>query len=205
MTNGTMKYQHEELIQKCQEGDRDAFVELVRTHQNMLFSILYRMLPDQNDLEDIAQEVWLKVYQSIRKLKTPAAFRSWLHRIAMNTFRDRMRQKGYQNVFSLDEALETDSGDNIKFELESPGLLPEEELLKAEWQQYLEDAIQQLPPSHRAIIIMREVQGMSYDEIGFALEISLGTVKSRIARAREKLLNTLEAYLKGTELKPHVS
>jgi RNA polymerase sigma-70 factor (ECF subfamily) len=84
-------------------------------------------------------------------------------------------------------------------ELEAPGLLPEEELLRTEWQEHLEEAIRELPPSHRAVIVMREIQGMSYEEIAYAMDISLGTVKSRIARAREKLILKLSGYLKEKE------
>jgi RNA polymerase sigma-70 factor (ECF subfamily) len=174
-------------------------MELVQTYQNMVFAVLYRLLKDREEIEDLAQEVWVKVYQSIRKLKSPAAFRSWLHRIALNAFRDRMRQKGNQIAFSLDDSFQMDNGDSIQLELEAPGLLPEEELLQGEWQEHLEAAIMELPPSHRAVIVMREIQGLSNEEIAYAMDISLGTVKSRIARAREKLIIRLSAYMKEKE------
>ena len=201
MASSSLKEQQETLILRCQSGDRQAFMELVQTHQNMVFSILYRMLKDREDVEDLAQEVWVKVYQSIRKLKSPAAFRSWLHRIALNAFRDRMRQKGNHIAFSLDDAFQMDNGDSIQLEMESPGLLPEEELLQGEWQEHLEAAIMDLPLSHRAVIVMREIQGLTYDEIADAMDISLGTVKSRIARAREKLIIRLSEYMKEKEAK----
>lgn len=199
MVNSLAKEQQEALILRCQQGDRQAFMELVETYQNMVFAILYRLLKDRSEIEDLAQEVWVKVYQSIRKLKSPGAFRSWLHRIALNAFRDRMRQKGNHIAFSLDDNYQMDNGDSIKVEMEAPGLLPEEELLQTEWQEKLEDAIMDLPPSHRAVIIMREIQGMTYDEIAYAMDISLGTVKSRIARAREKLIVKLSVYMKEKE------
>lgn len=199
MASINVKEEQEALILRCQSGDRQAFMELVQTYQNMVFAILYRMLKEREEIEDLAQEVWVKVYQSIRKLKSPAAFRSWLHRIALNAFRDRMRQKGNQIAFSLDDSYQMDNGDSIQVEMEAPGLLPEEELLQTEWQERLEAAILELPYSHRAVIVMREIQGMSYDEIAFAMDISLGTVKSRIARAREKLIVRLSEYIKEKE------
>lgn len=174
-------------------------MDLVKAYQSMVFAVLYRLLQDKEEIEDVAQEVWVKVYQSIRKLKSPAAFRSWLHRIVVNAFRDRMRQKGNHIAFSLDDDLRMEDGDSIQMELEAPGLLPEEELLRTEWQEHLEEAIRELPPSHRAVIVMREIQGMSYEEIAYAMDISLGTVKSRIARAREKLILKLSGYLKEKE------
>lgn len=199
MVNSTVKEQQEQLILRCQEGDRQAFMELVQTYQNMVFAILYRLIKERQEVEDLAQEVWVKVYQSIRKLKSPGAFRSWLHRIALNAFRDRMRQRGNHIAFSLDDAYQMDNGDSIQVEMEAPGLLPEEELLQVEWQERLEAAIMELPPSHRAVIVMREIQGMTYDEIAYAMDISLGTVKSRIARAREKLIVKLSEYMKEKE------
>lgn len=199
MLHSSLQEQQEKLIQQCQEGNRQAFMELVKTYQSMVFAILYRLLQDKEEIEDVAQEVWVKVYQSIRKLKSPAAFRSWLHRIVVNAFRDRMRQKGSHIAFSLDDDLLMEDGDSIQIEVEAPGLLPEEELLRTEWQEHLENAIRALPPSHRAVIIMREIQGMSYEEIAYAMDISLGTVKSRIARAREKLIIQLSRYLKEKE------
>ena len=197
--NSVLKEQQEKLIQQCQEGDRQAFMELVKAYQSMVFAVLYRLLQDREEIEDVAQEVWVKVYQSIRKLKSPAAFRSWLHRIVVNAFRDRMRQKNNLVAFSLDDDLKMNDGDSIQLELEAPGLLPEEELLRSEWQDYLESAIRELPYSHRAVIVMREIQSMSYEEIAYAMDISLGTVKSRIARAREKLIVKLSGYLKEKE------
>lgn len=199
MVDVSTKEELEDLILRCQTGDRQAFMELVKSHQNMVFAVLYRMMKDRQEVEDLAQEVWVKVYQSIRKLKAPGAFRSWLHRIALNTFRDRMRQKGHHIAFSLDEGYEMDNGDNLKMELEAPGLLPEETLLQGEWKTHLDEAILDLPEAHRAVIVMREIQGLSYDEIAYALDISLGTVKSRIARAREKLVAKLSDYMKEKE------
>lgn len=199
MVDTSTKEELENLILRCQTGDRQAFMELVKSHQNMVFAVLYRMMKDRQEVEDLAQEVWVKVYQSIRKLKAPGAFRSWLHRIALNTFRDRMRQKGNHIAFSLDEGYEMDNGDSLKMELEAPGLLPEETLLQGEWKTHLDEAILDLPEAHRAVIVMREIQGLSYDEIAYALDISLGTVKSRIARAREKLVAKLSEYMKEKE------
>ena len=199
MVDVSTKEELEKLIIRCQAGDRQAFMQLVQSHQNMVFAALYRMMKDRSEVEDLAQEVWVKVYQSIRKLKAPGAFRSWLHRIALNTFRDRMRQKGNKIAFSLDEGYQMDNGDSVQVELEAPGLLPEETLLQGEWKEHLDQAILDLPEAHRAVIVMREIQGLTYDEIASVLDISLGTVKSRIARAREKLVHKLSEYMKEKE------
>ena len=151
-------------------------------------------MPREWDVEDIAQEVWIKIYQSLNALKNVASFRSWLYRVTVNTYYDRMRQKGLKVEVSLDEPFETEEGEGVRFPLVDQGMLPEEILLEKEWQVYLEKIIQDLPEQYKIVIIMREIDGLSYEEISTALDISLGTVKSRIARAREKLIEDLSKY-----------
>lgn len=199
-----MKYQNlENLIKLCQAGNRQAFATLVKTYQQLVFNLLYRLVPKEWDVEDIAQEVWIKIYQSLNALKNVASFRSWLYRVTVNTYYDRMRQKGLKLEVSLDEPIDTEEGEGVKFPLVDPGILPEEMLLKREWQEYLEKIIQDLPEQYRIVIVMREIESLSYEEIANALDISLGTVKSRIARAREKLIDDLSKYFQ--EVKSNVS
>jgi RNA polymerase sigma-70 factor (ECF subfamily) len=183
------------LIRRCQAGDRRAFAELVERYQQMVFNLYYRVAPAGVDIEDLAQDAWLKVYNSLPQLQKPEVFRSWLHRVALNTFHDRMRQKGRLDI-SIDEPIGgEDSG--LHLELPDLGPLPEDLLLESEWQERLDAAIRRLPEPFRLAIVMREVQQMSYEEIAEALEINLGTVKSRIARARERLIADLAGYLRG--------
>ena len=184
------------LIRRCQAGDRRAFAELVEQYQQLVFNLLYRIAPPGVDVDDLAQDAWLKVYHSLPQLQKPEVFRSWLHRIAVNTFHDKLRQKGRYDV-SIDESFGGDEGGELHLDLPDLGPLPEDRLLDGEWQEHLDQAIRQLPEPFRLAIVMREVQQMSYEEIADALSINLGTVKSRIARARERLIADLAGYLRG--------
>ena len=195
-----MQMEHE-LIRRCQEGDKVAFAQLVRANQQMVFNLLYRLIPDWMDLEDIAQDVWVKVYQSIGKMKNYASFKTWLHRIAVNTYYDKMRKLGHRVDVSLDEPVNYD--ENYILDIPDTKLLPEELILSEEWKEYVEKKMKTLPEQHRLILVMRDVQNLSYDEIAEVTGLSLGTVKSRIARAREKLVSELSDYFK--EVKADVS
>lgn len=198
-----MQYEAEqELIRKCQQGDKAAFAQLVRANQQMVFNLLYRLIPEWMDLEDIAQDVWVKVYQSIGKMKNFASFRTWLHRIAVNTYYDKMRKQGHRVEISLDEP-ENDDEQHASRDLVDSGPLPEELILNAEWKSYVDQKIKALPEQHRLMIVMRDIQNLSYEEIAEVMSLSLGTVKSRIARAREKLVLELADYFK--EVKADVS
>ncbi len=198
-----MEYDAEqELIRKCQQGDKAAFAQLVRANQQMVFNLLYRLIPEWMDLEDIAQDVWVKVYQSIGKMKNFASFKTWLHRIAVNTYYDKMRKHGHRVEVSLDEP-ENDDEQHATRDLVDSRLLPEELILNAEWKNYVDEKIKALPEQHRLVIVMRDVQNLSYEEIAEVMNLSLGTVKSRIARAREKLILELSDYFK--EVKADVS
>ncbi|MFN8577871.1 MAG: sigma-70 family RNA polymerase sigma factor [Candidatus Sericytochromatia bacterium] len=198
MQNGT---EQELLIRRCQEGDKVAFAQLVRANQQTVFNLLYRLIPDWMDLEDISQDVWVKVYQSIGRMKNYASFKTWLHRIAVNTYYDRMRKFGHRVEVSLDEPINEEEEQVL--DLPDTRLLPEDLLLNAEWKNYVEEKIKALPEQHRLMVVMRDVQNLSYDEIAEVTGLSLGTVKSRIARAREKLISELSEYFK--EVKVDVS
>lgn len=192
----------QELILKCQRGDKVAFAQLVRANQQMVFNLLFRLIPEWMDIEDLAQDVWIKVYQSIGGIKNYSSFKTWLHRIAINTYYDKMRRQGNRVEISLDEPDENGEQQGT-MDIPDPGLLPEDLIINAEWKKYVEEKIRALPEQHRFMIVMRDVQNLSYEEIASVTDLSLGTVKSRIARAREKLVAELSDYFK--EVKADVS
>ena len=191
----------QELISRCQQGDKAAFAQLVRANQQVVFNFLCRLIPDWVDLEDIAQEVWVKVYQSIGKVKNYSSFKTWLHRVALNTYYDKMRKVSNRGEVSLDEG-EDGNEFNVK-EIPDTALLHEELALNADWKEYVHEKIKALPEQYKLMVIMRDIQNLSYEEIADITNLSLGTVKSRIARAREKLLLELSDYFK--EVKADVS
>lgn len=196
----------EELILRCQQGDKMAFAQLVRANQRVVFNLLYRLAPVEMDIDDLAQDVWVKVYQSIGKVRNASSFRTWLHRVALNTYYDKVR-KTSPKIESLDEMIggEDDHKEYNKYEIPDPSLIPEDKLLSDEWKKYIEQKIQLLPEPYRVVLIMRDVQNLSYEEIAEITEISLGTVKSRLARAREKLVSELSDYFKDKEVNVNVS
>ncbi|MFN4149417.1 MAG: sigma-70 family RNA polymerase sigma factor [Candidatus Sericytochromatia bacterium] len=196
----------EELILRCQQGDKMAFAQLVRANQKLVFNLLYRLVPVGMDIDDLAQDVWVKVYQSIGKVKNASSFRTWLHRVALNTYYDKVR-KTSPKIESLDEMTggEDDHREYNRFEVPDPSLIPEDKLLSDEWKKHVEQKIQLLPEQYRIVLVMRDVQNLSYDEIAEITELSLGTVKSRLARAREKLVSELSDYFKDKEVNVNVS
>jgi RNA polymerase sigma-70 factor (ECF subfamily) len=187
-----------DLIIRCQEGrnpDKIAFAELLRRYQSHIDRILYHLAPDWNDRADLAQEVWIRVYKKISHLHDPRKFRSWLTTITTRLFYDQLRKrKKYKGNISLDAPLPTDDGE-LNWELPSDSPSPEDNLNTREFYEQLQKAIADLPETFRTTIVLREIQGLSYEEIAQITGVSLGTVKSRIARARLKLQTILQPYI----------
>ncbi|HIK28235.1 MAG: sigma-70 family RNA polymerase sigma factor [Oscillatoriaceae bacterium SKW80] len=192
------KLSNYDLVLRCQEGvqpDRAAFAELLRRYQPHVEKVLYHLAPDWQDRADLAQEVWIRVYRNIKRLNEPVKFRGWLSRIATNLFYDELRKrKRVQDPLSLDAPRMMDDGEmDWEIASEEPG--PEENLTTAEFYERLREAIKDLPEVFRTTIVLREIEGMAYEEIAEITGVSLGTVKSRIARARQRLQFQLQKYL----------
>ncbi len=177
-----------ELITRCQEGDRQAFNRLVMQYQNLVYNFLYRLAPNWNDIDDLAQEVFVKVYHSIKKLKDVSQFKNWLHSIAVNVYIDEQRRrKKQQERFVSDERVlnsRTDPNEN-----------PGQHLERKELHKRLQEAIEQLPEEFKIAIILRELQELSYEEIAKTLNTSIGTIRSRIFRGRKLLQQSLKGQV----------
>jgi RNA polymerase sigma-70 factor, ECF subfamily len=189
-----------ELVLQCQRGlqpDRAAFSELLRRHQSHVDRLLFHLAPEWSDRADLAQEVWLRVYRSIRKLQEVHKFRGWLSRITTNLFYDELRKrKRRQPALSLDAPILTMEG-SMEWDLPDTHAGPQEVLASQEFHEKLHRAIADLPEVFRTTIILRELEGLSYEEIAESLQVSVGTVKSRIARARHRLQEELQPYIGG--------
>jgi RNA polymerase sigma-70 factor (ECF subfamily) len=187
-----------DLIVKCQQGakpDRAAFSELLRRYQSHVERVLYHLAPDWQDRADLVQEVWIRVYRNIKRLKEPNKFKGWLSRITTNLFYDELRKrKRHAPPLSLDAPRALSDGE-VKWEIacDDPG--PDDNLATREFYEKLHLAIADLPEAFRTTIVLREIQGLPYEEIAEMTGVSLGTVKSRIARARAKLQADLQPYL----------
>lgn len=192
------KLSNYDLVLRCQTAHRPekaAFAELVRRYQSHVEKVLYHLAPDWSDRADLVQEVWIRVYRNIRRLNEPEKFRGWLSRIATNLFYDELRKrKRNAPPLSLDAPLSVEDGE-MDWEIASTTPGPAEDMATREFYDQLRDAIANLPEAFRTTIVMREIQGMAYEEIAELTGVSLGTVKSRIARARFRLQSQLQTYL----------
>jgi RNA polymerase sigma-70 factor, ECF subfamily len=181
------------LIRSIQAGDHQAFEILVRRYQRQVANLIYTTMGNSYDVEDIAQEVFIRVYRSLPKFKFDASFYSWLYRITMNLCIDEIRRRKIRRVLSLDYLTE-DTLENIRKDKENP--TASDSVLKEERQQVVQSALQRLTPEHRKVLILREYQDFSYDEIAETLGLKLEAVKSRIFRARREMKNLLNDYFK---------
>lgn len=188
----------EELVCRCQQGlqpDRAAFTELVRRHQTHVERLLYHLAADWPDRADLVQEVWVRAYHHIKRLQDPKKFRSWLSRIATNLFYDELRRRKRQRMTVSLDAPRQMGHTEVDWDLpcDHPG--PSDDLATQEFYERLQRAIAELPEVFRTTIILRELEGLAYEEIAEITGTSLGTVKSRIARARARLQSQLKPYL----------
>lgn len=170
------------MIAKAQAGDRTAFGRLVEHYQSRIFAVAYGIVGSRQDAEDIAQETFIKAYQGIGGLKTAAAFYGWLVRIAVNTSLNHKKSLQATRTVPLDAV-----GEPVY-----QGETPEAYMENRAGQERVATLLQELSPEHRAVLVLREIEGRPYEEIAAMLEIPLGTVKSRVNHARERLRRALK-------------
>ena len=199
------------LIERCLAGDDTAFDELVQQYQDMVFNLAYRLLGGYDESVDLSQEVFLQVYRKLGTFRRDASLRTWIYRIVINLAKNRQRwwrrRLGEMTAVSLDD-METNpnlgavscarpQGRSNFAGLSGDLVAPDEALERKEVGQLLLGAIDKLPFAQRTILLLKEVEGLSYDEISTTLDLPLGTVKSRLARARKSLRDKLDPGLFG--------
>ncbi len=188
-----------ELILRAQGGDEPAFAELVERHRRRAFSIAFGLVRDEEDASEIVQEAFLRVYRGLDAFNGAASFFTWLYRIVKNLSIDLMRRPSWQR--ELTDELAGEQLDALL--LSRAGADPEHSLGRRELALVVGEAIDALPSYHRAVILMREVEGMSYEEMAKAAGVSKGTIMSRLFHARKKLQRALfERYVEHTERLP---
>ncbi len=175
-----------ELIRKAKQGDMLAFEELILQHEKIVYNVALRMMNHSEDARDISQEVFLKAYRSLGNFDERSAFSTWLYRITHNTCIDEIRKRKNKQTYSLEEELESDEG-SMQRQIADEGDTPEESLIREEKKSEILQALDILSEEHKMAIILRDIKGLSYEEIAEIQELSLGTVKSRISRARNQL------------------
>ena len=181
------------LIKAIQGGDMAAFDQLVVKHKDKLFNMVYWLLGDYQEANDCAQEIFIKVFKSIKKFRFQSSFSTWLYRIATNTCKNRLKSSAFRwkkRMVSLENP-ESSKQDNRSYEIQNGSPSPENSLEKKEQIMLIQKAVNALPREQNRVVVLRDIQGLSYQEIADITGLNLGTVKSRLARARMELRNRL--------------
>jgi RNA polymerase sigma-70 factor (ECF subfamily) len=186
------------LLSGLQAGEENAYEKLIERFQSPVYNLAYRLLNDQADANDVTQEVFLKIFRNIGSFRGESSLRTWVYRIAVNEshnrrrwlFRHRRGETGIEDTFEDSESREKPLMDS--------GETPFDFTMNREAQLLLEEALAEINPVFRAALVLREVEDMSYENIAEILEVSIGTVKSRIVRGREALRRNLAARLDPT-------
>jgi RNA polymerase sigma-70 factor (ECF subfamily) len=177
------------LIERCAAGDQLACADLVSEHERMVFQLALNLVGDREEALEVSQEVFLRVFRTIHRFRGQSALRTWIFRIVVNQARNRQRwwrRRHRREQVSLDEHIEL-HGDMP----ETDGPTPDRVFHRKEVADKLWAALEALPFDERTAIVLREVDGLSYDEIAFSLDVTLGTVKARLTRARQELRSAL--------------
>jgi RNA polymerase sigma-70 factor (ECF subfamily) len=177
------------IVQQVLDGDTNAFEELVLEYEKKVYNVALRMVNNQEDAEDITQEAFIKAYNSLSNFRGDSKFSVWLTRIVSNMCLDLIRRRGRRPTISL--SVEDEDGESTELEIsdirQSPETIMDQQLTKDS----VRRGLKQLPDEYREILLLREIQGLSYEEISAALDLEVGTVKSRIYRGRKKLCDYL--------------
>jgi RNA polymerase sigma-70 factor (ECF subfamily) len=181
-----------ELIQRCQRGDREAMNQLIQVHQKHVFNLAFRLSNNYDDAQDIAQEAFIRVFNSIHNFRGDANFTTWMHRIVTNVFLDERKKQRVREHGSLDEYLELEDS-SVARQIEDPSPGPEDAVEQRERHEVVAQAVLQLPENQRVMIALYHFQGRSYEEIAATMQLPIGTVKSRLNRARLALKEKLGA------------
>ncbi|MDP9292438.1 MAG: sigma-70 family RNA polymerase sigma factor [Verrucomicrobiota bacterium] len=180
------------LVARCQKGDTAAFDELVTKYRGKMYAMIFNMVRREQDAWDLAQDGFVKAWKSIGRFRGQSAFYTWLYRIMMNVTIDWMRKRQIEGATEFDESVAHESIDPAASTAPRPESMPHEHLGRREIGARIDAAIQKLSPEHRAVILMKEIEGLQYHEIAEAIDCSIGTVMSRLFYARKKLQGLLK-------------
>lgn len=182
------------LVERVQRGDKRAFELLVAKYQRKIFRLLSRLIRDPSEIEDVAQEAFIKAYRALPNFRGDSAFYTWLYRIAINTAKNHLVAQGRRAPTSteteVEDAERMDDADQLR-DVNTPDSM----LLSKQVGEAVNRAIDRLPEDLRTAIVLREIEGLSYEEIAESMNCPIGTVRSRIFRAREAIANELRPLL----------
>ena len=178
-----------ELVKKAKSGDREAFEQLVTEYEKKVYATAYRFMGSEADAMDMSQEVFIRVFRFLDKFNEESSFSTWLYRITVNVCKDGIKKRSGRSELPLE--IPDEDNDTYVNEISDTRYDPSELYEMTELKREIKQGIDTLPQNYREIIIMRDICGLTYEEISRSLELEIGTVKSRISRARERLLKYL--------------
>ena len=185
------------LVERVKNGDKRAFDLLVRKYQHKIISVASRYVSDWSEAQDVAQEAFIRAYRAIGAFRGDSAFYTWIYKIAINTSKNYLVSKGRRppiGDIAIEDAVQLDGASQLR-----DRATPERELLRQEIERTVFDTVEELPEELRTAITLREVDGLSYEEIAEAMSCPIGTVRSRIFRAREAIDERLRPLLSADE------
>lgn len=183
------------LIQEALAGKQPAFEKLKKKHHDAVFNLIYRMVREKDEVEDLVQEAFIKAFMSLSSYNNEYAFSTWLYKIATNNCIDYIRRKKLA-TFSINKPM-TSADSEFTFEVPDSSYEPDREMIERQKKNLFEEAINSLPPKYRKVIILRHTEEKDYQEIADLLDLPLGTVKAHIFRAREMLYKYLRDKLRN--------
>ncbi len=189
-----MERDETELITRCQQGDQGALQEVFDQHHKKVYRVAYGVLRQREEALDIVQEVFIKLFRSIKNFKGESRFSTYLYRMAMNTAIDRLRKVGKPILSSLD-------GEDAIEPIENPEKRPDQIFLYKELEGKVNEALRKIPVDQRMALVLREVEGLSYQEIAETMGCSMGTIMSRLHYGRRRMQELLKDYIKPESLK----
>ena len=193
-TRSVKREEEQLLVDRCRQGDRESFGQLMRLHERQIFNFTYRMLGDEEEAEDLTQDIFIAAFKGIRKFRGEAKFSTWLYRIALNQTRNRIKYLSRRDFFAKQnrraQHKEESPWENPEF-LADSAPTPEQWTLTKSMAAQVQECLNQIPPQARQILVLRDVQGFSYEELSEMLSLNPGTVKSRLHRARSALQQRL--------------
>jgi RNA polymerase sigma-70 factor (ECF subfamily) len=175
-----------QLIDRFKKGETSVFEQLVLKYQDRIYNLCCHMIASVHDAEDAAQDTFIKAYQNLNNFRPEASFYTWLYRIAVNTCIDYKKRPFLESIFKI-----SDEGKEFTLEQASCEPSPEELYESKQLKLILHKSLEKLSLKLRTVILLREIEGLSYEEIAYILDVSMGTVKSRISRGREELRESM--------------
>jgi RNA polymerase sigma-70 factor (ECF subfamily) len=184
-----------ELIKAFQAGKKAAFDELVLSHKDKVFNLCYWFVGDYQDANDLAQDVFFKAFKALKNFRFESSFSTWIYRITVNTCKNRLKSFQYRLKKKVVHLNHTAGVSNPGVEIADESASPEIELGKRESMRLIKEAIDTLPADKKAVVVLRDIEGLSYEKISTITKFNLGTVKSKLARARQDLREMLKGEI----------